>query len=150
LLVAIFTRLKLLVYFTIYCFAISLNIVSWIGLSYQYIWSNFPYFSGVSGYTFLAIYSISLLAITRIYLETASIFPRTDKVLLVHQVGIILLFPALILYDLLPEFIVAVTISIGNLVILSYLIIIIIAAIMTYWKTKETSKLFFLLGFPSL
>lgn len=147
LLVAIFTRLKLLVYFTIYCVAITLNIVSWIGLGYQYIWSNFPYFSGVSGYAFLAIYSISLLAITRIYLETATIFPRIDKVLLAHQVGIILLFPALILHDLLPEFIIAIMISVGNLVILSYLIVIIIATIMTYWKTKETSKLFFLLGF---
>jgi signal transduction histidine kinase len=51
------------------------------------------------------------------------------------------------MYKTLPKFAVAISIQIGNFIILSYLIFIIIATIMTYLKTKEKIKLLFLLGF---
>lgn len=145
--IALFTQRRLFFYFSIYCICITLNIISWNGFGYQYFWSNLPYFNDICNYSFTITYSVAIIAMTRNYLRLKSLFFLLDWILKSHQLLFLLLYLVFLFYKKLPIIIPIILAKVGNIMMLTYVIFILIAIISAYLKTKEKEKLFFLLGF---
>ena len=146
-LITIFFYDKIFLYFLLYCLAINLNMISYTGFGYQYLWGMFPYINAVSNYFYVTLYSVALIAMTRRFLYLKNDLPLLDNLLKLLQALLLSLLTVLFTQKILPLSVIIVTTYIGHAVLITYPILVIIAALLSYHKTKRLDSLLFVLGF---
>jgi signal transduction histidine kinase len=140
-------RKRILFYFFSYSLFIVLNIFAWMGYGFQYIWSNFPYFHNICGSFFIILSSLSLLALTRVYLQTKKYFKLADSMMKYIQYGLGGFLIYLFFYRQFSETVGFIVVNMGQLFQIAYMLVILIVPILSYQKRGEKDHLIFLGGF---
>lgn len=146
-LVALASRQKLLLSFAGYCIACLLMVLVMTGYGFMYLWPNVPYWNGL-GYLFVIFYYLSMLQMTRIYMETKKYTPLFDQFFIFVQVMLITVFaPFVLSHWYLPTFWKVLVGRSGILLLLLSTAGLIIASIYIIHKKRTWGSFFFLLGF---
>lgn len=146
-LIAVVSRRPLLLSFAAYCASCLLMVLLITGYGFMYLWPNYPYWNGV-GYLFVAFYYLSMLQMTKLYLETAKFAPTAHRFFNIAQFLILFVFaPCVLMHWYLPAGM-KVLIGRSGLVLLLLTTIAIIATSVYIIRQKRTwGSVFFLLGF---
>lgn len=138
---------RLLLYFFLYSSFVALNQFSWLGYGFQYIWSDYPFFHNLCGNLFIILSSLSFLALTRVYLQTANYFKLIDLLIKYIQYGLGCFLIYLFFYRQFSETVGFHIVNFGHFFQLAYLLVILIVPIISYLKRGEKDHLIFLGGF---
>lgn len=146
-LAGIISRKKILIYFFCYCFFAAFVLISWTGFGFQYIWGAFPFFNSSSGYLFIAFCAISVIGLTRTYLNMKSYAPKTELFLWVLQLVNVFYIPIIIGNKFIPDTILPIVTNLGNFIILTFASAVLFSPLIVYFKSKKKEHLLFLAGF---
>ncbi len=146
LLVFLMTRQRLLFYFLMYVVACTLSILLALGYGFMYLWPNVPHINDL-GYLFLQVYFLSLIALTRSYLNSKEHTPKLDKALRLAQFLFVAFIPAAIFNQHLPLLIKTALTNIAHVYYLAVITCIILTVIVIFRKQKSNWILLFLFGF---
>ncbi len=144
---SLFVRKLLLLYFLLYSASVSLILIAWTGLGFQYFWPNHPYFNSICGNLFNIVALVSLMVLTRTYLETKKHFPRFDLLLVYLHYLLVTFLLYLFFYRLFSDSIGHVIVILGMFFQLLYMGSIFMITLLTYRKESNLDHLVFLSGF---
>jgi signal transduction histidine kinase len=144
---AIFSQQKLLYYFAIYSICTFMVIFTNIGWGFQYLWSTHPAFNQVANYTFVIIFLVAFLELTRQFLKMPTTLPRLNRLFRFLQITISLFIGVLFTFKSYPPLILITTVYIGHILLIVIAICLFLAPILMYLKTKDFSYLLYILGF---
>lgn len=144
---AIFTRQKLLIYFALYSICTFMVIFTNIGLGFHYLWPDFPAFNQIANYTFIIIFFISFLELTRQFLDLPTNLPRFNRLYTILQIVTFLFIGILFTYKHYPPFALSASIYIGHSYLFFMTIALFAGPILLYRKTRDFSYLSYILGF---
>lgn len=140
-------RQTILFYFWIYSVSITLNLVAWLGFGFQFIWGDFPYFNDICGNFFTIISSLSLLGLTQHYLQTKTHFPFLNKLIGYIQTGLFGFLIYLFFYKSFSGSFGFIIVRFSLVFQTAYVLLMIIAPVLSYRKFRKTDHLIFLSGF---
>lgn len=144
---AIFTGQKLLIYFALYSICTFMVIFTNIGWGFQYLWFNYPVFNQVANYSFVIIFIVAFLELTRQFLDMPIHLPRFNKLYTILQIVTISFSGVLFTYTLYPPLIVVIAVYTGHFLLFIIAIALLTAPILVYRKTKNITHLVYVLGF---
>jgi len=146
-LVAFVSRRKLLLSFALYCLACLLMVLLMTGYGFMYIWPNYPYWNGL-GYFFVLLYYLSMIQMTKIYMETKKFVPIFHQFFSVAQALLLFVFaPLILLHWFLPSTVKLIVGRAGILLLLTITASIVLSSLLVIWKKRSWGSVFFLLGF---
>lgn len=147
LLLTVFFRNKLMLYFALYVLAAFMIRFANIGYGFEYIWSDYPNFNSSSSYFFLIFAFVCMFAQVRLYLKTKTEFPKIDFCLKIIQISFLIFIPYIFIYKNLPPAITSAFLRFGYFLQIFSVTTIVAAILIAYQKTKKKNYLFFLSGF---
>ncbi len=145
--IAFISRHPLLLSFALYCVSCMLMVLLITGYGFMYLWPNTPYWNGV-GYLFVVLYFVSLLQMTKLYMDTAIHTPFLHRFFNVIQFLLLFLFAPNVLFRLFLSTSFKVFIGRFGLVVLILTTLMIIGtSIYIIFRKKNWGSFVFLLGF---
>jgi signal transduction histidine kinase len=147
LIAALFSNKKVIYYYAFYATFALLNLFSFHGLSFQFIWSNYPWFTPVGSFMFGLFSLTCLIGLTRSILDTSTIIPKYDKVFRISQWFPLVFLPLLIFEENLSSSARTFLVNFGNVYLPANIIFLLGAPILTYLYTRKSSSLIYLIGF---
>ncbi|MFK7949617.1 MAG: 7TM-DISM domain-containing protein [Saprospiraceae bacterium] len=144
---AIFTGQKLLIYFAIYSICTFMVIFTNLGWGFQYFWFDYPAFNQVANYSFIIVFILAFLELTRQFLNMSVTLPNFSRLYTSLQIITLLLIGVLFTFKTYPPLILVIVVYIGHIFMIVTAISLLLAPILAYRKTKNYTYLVYILGF---
>lgn len=145
--IAAVSRQPLLLSFALYCISCLLMVLVITGYGFMYIWPNQPYWNGL-GYLFVSFYYMSMIQMTKLYLETSHYAPLAHRFFNIAQLLILFVFvPFVLVHWHLPSIAKTIIGKSGLVVLLLSTLMIIGTSLLIIFKKRTWGSVVFLIGF---
>ncbi len=147
LIAAIFSTQVIIYYYAFYCTFALLNLFSFHGFGFQFIWYNHPWFTPGGSFMFGLFSLTSLIGLMRSFLKTNILIPKYDKVFKFFQWLPLVFTPILIFEAYLSAAARTFLVNFGNIYFPVNVVLLIGAPLLVYFRTRKLSSLIYLAGF---